>query len=107
MHILSSTATFVLASPIALAIDDISAQAFHNGTKIAQIDYEYPFDVPRGKAETPKMPVDWELDQLGTVKEALGGNLKLDAKAEVGVTIGRWSERVWYEGHGIGAKVRL
>lgn len=107
MHILSSTATFVLASPIALSIDDISAQAFHNGTKIAQIDYEYPFDVPRGKAETPKMPVDWELDQLGTVKEALGGNLKLDAKAEVGVTIGRWSERVWYEGHGIGAKVRL
>lgn len=107
MHILSSTTSFVLASPIALAIDDISASAFHNGTKIAQIDYDLPFDVPRGKAETPKMPVEWELDQLGTVREALGGNLKLDARAEVGVRIGRWSERVWYEGRGIGARVRL
>lgn len=109
MHILSSTATFVLASPIALSIMDLSASAFHNGTKIAQIDYDYPFDVPKNTKgfETPKMPVDWALDQLGTVKEALGGNLKLDAKAEVGVRIGRWEERVWYEGRGIGAKVRL
>jgi hypothetical protein len=109
MHIFSSTATFVLFSPIALAITDLSASAFHNGTKIAQIDYDLPFDVPKSPKgfETPRMPVEWDLDQLGTVKEALGGNLKLDAVAEVGVQIGRWRERIWYEGHGIGAKVRL
>ena len=109
MHIFSSTATFILASPIALSINDLSASAFHNGTKIAQIDYDYPFDVPKSHTgfETPRMPVEWDLDQLGTVKEALGGNLKLDARAEVGCQIGRWKERIWYEGRGIGAKVRL
>ena len=107
MHIFSSTATFELASPSDLSITNISASAYHNGTKIAQIDYEYPFDVAKGKTETPKMPVDWELDQLGTVREALGGNLKLDATADVGVRIGEWQEYVWYEGRGIGAKIRL
>lgn len=109
MHILSSTATFTLASPIALSITDLSASAYHNGSKIAQIDYNLPFDVPKNRNgfETPKMPVDWALDQLGTVREALGGNLKLDARAEIGVRIGRWAQRVWFEGRGIGAKVRL
>jgi hypothetical protein len=107
MHILSSTATFVLASPISMSITDISAAAFHNGTQIAQIDYEYPFDVAAGKTETPRMPVSWELDHFGTVREALGGSLRLDANANVSVRIGRWTERIWYEGHGIGAHVKL
>jgi hypothetical protein len=109
MHILSSTATFSLASPINLAIDDLSASAYHNGTKIAQIDYDLPFDVPKNHDgfETPRMPVEWDLDQLGTVREALGGNLKLDARAVIGVRIGRWANTVWFEGRGIGAKVRI
>jgi hypothetical protein len=107
MHVLSSTATFTLASPLPLAIDSIAATAFHNGTKIAQIDYAYPFDVPKGESESPRLPVEWELDQLDTVREALGGGLKLDCEATVGVRVGRWRERVWYRGRGIGAKVRL
>ena len=110
MHILSSTATFTLSSPLPLSITSISAEAYHNGTKIAQIDYDYPFDVPKGVSESPKLPVQWELDEFGTVKEALGGGLKVDAEAVVGVQVGGqggWRERVWFTGGGIGARVRL
>lgn len=43
----------------------------------------------------------------GAVKEALGGRLKLDASAEVGLRLGQWRERVWFEGRGLGAGVEL
>jgi len=53
--------------------------------------------------------VDWSLDSVGyeAVKQALGGTLKLDAKAMVRVRVGRWEERVWFTGGGIGAKIRI
>lgn len=41
------------------------------------------------------------------VREAVGGRLVLDARAEVGVGVGRWGVRVWFEGRGVGASVRL
>lgn len=41
------------------------------------------------------------------VRKALGGNLKLDAEAEVGITIGKFEVNVWFVGGGIGAKVRI
>ena len=107
MHILSSTATFTLSSPFTLTVSSIAAKAFHNGTKIGTIDYEYPFEVQKGDTESPRLPVDWNLDDHSIVRDALGGTLKLDAKAEVGVQIGHWKEKIWYEGHGIGAKIRL
>lgn len=44
---------------------------------------------------------------LGAVKEALGGRLVLDAWAEVGVRVGTWAERIWFEGRGLGAGVSL
>lgn len=107
MHLFSSTATFLLSSPFALSITSIAAQAFHNGTEIGSIAYEYPFDIGKGVTESPRLPVEWGLDGLGMVREALGGSLKLDALAEVDVKIGEWGEHLWYEGHGIGAKVKL
>lgn len=107
MHLFSSSATFLLSSPVALTITSIAASALHNGTEIGTIDYEYPFEVEKGTSETPKLPVQWSLDNLQTVRDALGGTLKLDARAEVGVKIGDWQEDIWYEGHGIGAKIRL
>jgi hypothetical protein len=107
MHILSSTATFMLSSPFGLSITSIAAHAFHNGTEIGTISYEYPFNIDKGLTETPRLPVEWGLDGLGTVREALGGSLKLDARAEVDVKIGAWGEHLWYEGHGIGAKIKL
>lgn len=41
------------------------------------------------------------------VRKALGGGLKLDARAVVGVRVGRWEERVWFVGRGVGARVRI
>ena len=41
------------------------------------------------------------------MRDALGGTLKLDAEADVGVRIGTWHEKVWFKGGGIGASVRL
>jgi hypothetical protein len=106
MHIISSTAVFLLSSPFALTITSIKATASHNSTEIGTIDYPYPFDVKAGENESPRLPVQWALDG-GTARDALGGTLKLDAVADVGVKIGAWQEQVRYEGHGIGAKVRL
>lgn len=107
MHILSSTATFVLVSPFALYITSISAHAYYNGSEIGTIDWQYPFAIEQGENVTPRLPVEWGGNALGTIRDALGGTLKVDAKADVGVKIGSWQEQIWYEGKGLGAKIRL
>jgi hypothetical protein len=112
-HILSSTATFTLFSPLqhnTLYIDRINATAFYNHTEpMGRIEHEYPLAVPPGTSQTPKLPVEWSLDSVGyeKLRQALGGQLKLDAKAVVAVRLGAWTETVWFEGKGIGAGVRL
>lgn len=111
-HVFSSTATFLLVSPLehnTLYIDRVNATAIYNHTEpIGRIEYDLPFAAPPGETLTPKLPVEWSLDSVGydRLKEALGGRLKLDAKAIVGVRLGRWTETVWYYGRGIGASVR-
>lgn len=107
IHVVSSSATFVLMSPVTLFITSIAAAAFHNGTEVGTLDWEYPFVVSEGESTTPKLPVDWRIDGLKTIREALGGSLKLDATANVGVSIGQWKEELWYRGRGIGAKIRI
>lgn len=112
-HIFSSSATFTLVSPLqhnTLYIEHINATAFYNRTEsVGKILYEYPFAAPPGESQTPRLPVEWSLGSDGyeKVRKALGGQLKLDAAAVVGVRLGNWKETVWYEGRGIGAKVRL
>ncbi|KAI9734760.1 MAG: regulator of (H+)-ATPase in vacuolar membrane [Claussenomyces sp. TS43310] len=112
-HLFSSTATFTLISPLqhsTLFIDRINATAFYNHTDpIGKILYALPFKVPPGATTSPRLPVVWSLDSVGyeKLKKALGGNLKLDAEATVDVSLGRWSEEIWYVGQGIGAQVRL
>src|SRR5690349_7483362 len=106
MHILSSTATFVLVSPFSLYVTSIAAAAYYNGTEVGTINWDYPFAVDAGETVTPRLPVEWGSNALGTIREALGGTLKLDAKADVGVRIGHWRERIWYEGKGLGANIR-
>ncbi|KAL2185362.1 hypothetical protein L209DRAFT_733240 [Thermothelomyces heterothallicus CBS 203.75] len=111
-HILSSTATFTLVSPLlhnAIFIDSVNATALYNHTeRIGRIEYFLPFAVPPGVSVTPRLPVEWSMDSVGydKVREALGGRLKLDGEAEVSVRLGRWTERLWYVGRGIGAGVR-
>jgi hypothetical protein len=112
-HVLSSTATFTLVSPLqhnTLYIDSVNATALYNHTEpIGRIEYDLPFAAPPGATRTPKLPVQWSLDSVGyeKLRKALGGELKLDARAVVGVRIGQWTETVWYWGKGIGASVRL
>ncbi|GAB7361510.1 hypothetical protein MBLNU230_g1566t1 [Neophaeotheca triangularis] len=116
-HLLTSSATFILLSPLhysTLLITDLNATAYYKGSPAGQILYDLPFMVPPvdehgNGALTPRLPVDWSLGSVGydAVKNALGGTLRLSAYAEVGVGIGHWRERVWFRGGGLGAKVRL
>ncbi|GAO14233.1 hypothetical protein UVI_02001340 [Ustilaginoidea virens] len=112
-HILSSTATFTLASPLGrdtVHVERINATAFFNHTEpVGRILHDEPFDVPPGLSRTPRLPVDWSADRVGfgKLRDALGGTLKLDAVADVTVRLGRWVEQVNYEGEGIGARVSL
>ncbi len=107
MHILTSTATFVLISPIALSVTSIAATAYYNESEVGTIDWKYPFALEAGENVTPRLPVQWGSNALGTIRDALGGTLNLDAEADVGVKIGDWQEQVWYHGQGLGAKIRL
>lgn len=112
-HLLGSTATFTLVSPLkhnTLYIEHINATACYHDDPVGRIIYGYPIAAPPGSSKTPRLPVDWSIgsgDTSDKIKKALGGTLKLDAKATVGVRIGAWRETVWYEGKGIGASVRL
>ncbi|KAK0386556.1 hypothetical protein NLU13_6391 [Sarocladium strictum] len=112
-HVFSSTASFVLASPLhynTIYVDFINATAFYNHTEpVGQIIYDQPFAAAPGLTDTPRMPVNWEAGNVGydKLRAALGGSLKLDATADVTVRMGNWAETVHYEGKGIGAKVRI
>lgn len=112
-HVFSSTATFTIVSPLrhnTLYIERVNATALYNHTEpMGRIEYDLPFAAPPGESQTPKLPVQWSLDSVGygKLKEALGGKMKLDAEAVVGVRLGQWTETVWYVGKGIGASVRV
>ncbi|KAK2047473.1 hypothetical protein LZ31DRAFT_551301 [Colletotrichum somersetense] len=112
-HLLSSTATFTLVSPLrynTIYVDWVNATAFYNHTEpVGRIVYDLPFEAPPGTSVTPKLPVDWSMGSVGydAVRNALGGSLKLDARANVTVRIGNWRDTVWYEGQGLGASIRL
>lgn len=111
-HLLTSTATLTLLSPLphtALYITSIDATAYYNHTlPVGRVVYDLPFKVPPGVSTTPHLPVDWTLDGVGfeAVKKALGGDLKLDAEAVIGIRVGLWQEKIWFKGKGVGAKVR-
>ncbi len=115
-HLLSSTATFTLVSPLernTVYLDFVNATALYNHTEpVGRILYDLPFAAPPGRSQTPRLPVDWSVGSVGydAIRRALdgGGNrLKLDAFAFVDVRLGNWRESLWYRGRGIGATVRL
>lgn len=112
MHLISSTAMFIIDSPLnttTLYITYLNATSYYKNDSAGKILYELPFAVPPGLSETPRLPVQWSLGGVGyeAIRKALGGQLRLRANAEVGVRIGRWNQRVWYQGKSIGANVRL
>ena len=117
MHLITSTATFTLLSPLrhsTIFIENVDATAFYKGEDVGRITYDLPFAVPPVDKEgngitSPRLPVEWSLGSVGyeAVKNALGGTLKLSAEANVTVRLGKFRETVWFRGKGIGAKVRL
>ncbi|KAF4123812.1 hypothetical protein GMORB2_5528 [Geosmithia morbida] len=112
-HLLSSTATFTLASPLhgtTVYLDRIDARAFYNSTEpVGRILTTNPFSVPPGLSTSPKLPVYLSPGGIGydKLRGALGGKLDLDCVANVSIRIGQWTEWVEYTGSGVGAKVRL
>lgn len=112
MHLISSTANFILTSPLThttIHLTHINATAFYHADAVGQICYDGDLEVPPGESETPKLPIEWSPGSVGydAIKSALGGTLRLKAIAHVGVRIGQFQERIWYRGRSIGAKVRL
>ncbi|KAL8673502.1 MAG: hypothetical protein Q9168_002108 [Polycauliona sp. 1 TL-2023] len=111
-HLITSTAVLTLLSPLphtSLWITSVSATASYNHTPVGAIEYDEPFKVPPGVSDTPRLPVDWSLGSIGygAVKKAIGGTLKVEAEANVGIRIGKWKEKVWFKGKGIGARVSI
>lgn len=112
-HLLSSTATFSLASPLqehTVFLDYINATAFFNHTEIVgRLITSSPIAVPPGVTRTRKLPVSLSPGGIGydKLREALGGKLNLDGAANVTLRIGSWVEQIQYSGEGIGAKVRI
>lgn len=113
IHLFSSTAVFGLLSPFTHTVmwmEAINATAFYNHTEvIGTIQYGLPFKIPPGVSESPRLPVDWDPSGVGyqKMKDALNGGLKVAAKAEAKIRLGKWSDTIWFEGDGIGARVRL
>jgi hypothetical protein len=112
MHLITSSANFVLLSPLktsTIYVTYINATAFYHEDAVGHIFYELPFAVPPGETTSPRLPVKWNPGSVGydEIRGALGGSLKMAARATVGVRLGRWEERIWFLGAGIGAKVRL
>ncbi|KAL1968834.1 hypothetical protein VTN77DRAFT_1195 [Rasamsonia byssochlamydoides] len=113
LHVWSSTAVFTLLSPLprtTIYITDIDAVALYNHTEpVGTINYIYPFAVPPGISQTPRLPVDLDFNGVGydAVLRALGGTLEMDAKAKVGVRIGEYRTVILYQGKGIGARIRI
>ncbi|KAJ9319436.1 hypothetical protein DTO271D3_205 [Paecilomyces variotii] len=112
-HLWTSTAVFTLLSPFAettVFVTSVDAVAFYNHTEaLAKILYQLPFAVPPGESETPRLPVDLNVNDAGldVLKRALGGTLRMDAVAKIGVRMGEYQTVILYKGKGIGAKVRI
>ena len=117
MHLITSTATFTLLSPLRHAtiyVESIDATALYKGADVGRIVYDLPFAVPPVDQDgngitSPRLPVEWSLGSVGydAVKNAIGGRLKLAAEAEVGVRLDKFRENVWFKGKEIGASIRL
>jgi len=113
MHLLTSTATFTLMSPLkqtTVIVTHLDVTAYYNHTEpVGSIIYDLPIAVRPGATKTPRLPVDWSLDSVGysAVRDALGGSLKLDSKARIGFQVGDFHDNIWFEGTGLGARVQL
>lgn len=93
-----------------ITITSIDATAFYDKNEpIGRINYKLPLEVPPGISHTPRLPVDLVLSGVGydALRRALGKSLLIDAVAKLGIKIQNYEDIVFYNGSGIGAKVRI
>ena len=112
-HLLTSTATFTILSPLptsSIWVTFLDATAFYNYTNpVGRILYDLPWEIPAGVSKSPALPVAWSLDGVGydVLRDAVGGRLKLQAKANATIHVGKWEQSLWIEGRGISAHIRF
>jgi len=116
MHIISSTADFVLNNPLShdgLTILKINATAKYNQSQLGTIFYDLPFRLrpgADGATTTPRLPVDWSLGSIAydALRKALGGELEVHAEAYCTLSIGNLETEVFYNSSkAVPASVRL
>jgi hypothetical protein len=114
IHLLTRTAQFELFNPlsnIGITINSIDANATYDGEIIGTItEPTFNFEVKAGRdgdTTTDKIPVEVGSVGYDVIRRALGGELEVDAVADVVASIGKWRGRIRYHGEGVGAKVRL
>lgn len=109
MHVLSSTADFLIRNPFphdAINIIALNGTASYNDSTLGVLSYEsrgIGFRINPGLdgfTMSPRIPVDWSLDSIGfeEMKKALGGDLKVTAVAHCTLKLGEYQMRVLYNG---------
>jgi len=114
IHILSRTAQFELFNPldnIEIILNSLLANATYEGELVGSINepmLNFPVLAGReGYTTTDKISVEVGSVGYNIIRRALGGQLVVDALADVVATIGNWRGRIRYDGHGVGANVKL
>lgn len=116
MHIVTSTADFLIKNPLAhnrIIIRTLDGAAKYNGSTLGTISYARKFVInpgSMGKTLSPRLPVEWSLDGIGydTVRKALGGQLLVHAEAACRLSIGDFTMGVLYNASDpVGAHIRL
>ena len=114
VHLLSRTAQFELFNPLSnsgIVIASLYANATYNDEIIGSIlEPDFNFPVLPGNAgytTTDKIPLEVGSVGYDVIRRALGGELVVDAVADVVVHIGKWKGRIRYHGNGVGASIRL
>jgi hypothetical protein len=114
IHVLSRTAQFELFNPldnVEIILNSLLANATYENENIGSITepmFNFPVLAGReGYTVTEKIPVEVGSVGYDVIRRALGGELVVDAVADVVATIGDWRGRIQYDGRGVGAKVRL
>ena len=114
IHILSATAQFELFNPLSnfgITINSLHANATYNDEVVGTIT-EPTFNFPvlagrEGFTVTDKVPVEVGSVGYDVIRRALGGDLIVDAVADVVATVGKWRGWIRYNGTGVAARVRL
>lgn len=119
MHIISSTASFLLHNPFPktpIWIFSVSGTAMYNNSELGTIEYDDAWELLAGSeagegglSVSPRIPVNLRLRGAAykALKDALGKGLRIDAFARAEVGVGDWRGCVEFVGGGLRAGVKL